>query len=92
MKAHAGNHQGAGRVVVAEARHLQGVGHAAAGLLGKGLDLGRRVVVRHEHRVVGLELVTDLLDCLTLLLRRELRRMLCIKKLLHLLADCVQAI
>ena len=53
-EAHAGHDQGAGRVVAAEARHFQGIGHAAAGLLGQGLDLGVGVIVGHHHGVTGL--------------------------------------
>ncbi len=42
-------------MIRAEARHVQGVRDVAAGLVRQGLDLRGRVVVRHEHRVAGLE-------------------------------------
>jgi hypothetical protein len=32
----------------------RGIGHAAAGLLGQGLDLGVGVIVGHHHGVTGL--------------------------------------
>jgi hypothetical protein len=54
-EAHAGDHQGFGRVVAAEARHFQRIGHAAAGFLGQVLQVGVHVVVGHQHRFALLQ-------------------------------------
>jgi hypothetical protein len=54
-EAHAGHHQRLRRVVAAEARHLQRVGHAAAGGQRQVLQVAVHVVVRHQHGAAGLQ-------------------------------------
>ena len=58
-EAHAGHDQRLGRVVAAEARHFQRVGHAAAGFLGQVLQVGVDVVVGDQHRVAFLQQALD---------------------------------
>ena len=40
------------RVIAAEARHLQRIGDAAAGLVGQVLQVAIDVVMRHQRRIV----------------------------------------
>jgi hypothetical protein len=46
-------------VLVTKTRHFQGIGNAAAGFLCQALDIRIRIVVCHQHRVLGLEGVFD---------------------------------
>lgn len=55
-KAHAGDQYGLGRVGGAEAGHFQGVGNTATGFFGQGLNHRVTIEVRHQHRVLSLEL------------------------------------
>ncbi len=48
-------------MVAAEARHLERIGHAAAGLQCKVLQVTVDVVVGDEHRVARVEFARDLL-------------------------------
>ena len=74
-EAHAGDDQGLGRVVAAEARHLERIGDAAAGFLGQVLQVGVDVVVGDQHRFAFLEQAADLvLELGAFVGRRRLRR------------------
>ena len=66
-----GNQHGLGRVLVAEARHFQGVRDAAAGFLGQCLDHRIGVVMRHQHRILALQLGGYLTAQPRFLLRRK---------------------
>ncbi|MNO77054.1 hypothetical protein D3C76_681490 [compost metagenome] len=56
---HPGDHHGLGRVGVAEAGHLKRVGDTATGFFGQGLNNRIAIEVRHQHRVLSLELGSD---------------------------------
>ena len=58
-EAHAGHDQCVRPMVATEARHLQRVGHAAAGLLREVLQVAVDVVVGHHHGVARLQLARD---------------------------------
>ena len=45
-----------------EARHLQRIGYAAAGLLGQSLQVGGGVVVRHQQCVLLAQQLLDARD------------------------------
>jgi len=69
-EAHAGHHQGPGRMVAAEARHFQRVGDAAAGFLGQVLQLGVDIVVGDQHRLFLFQQAPDAVFQFRLFLRR----------------------
>ncbi|MNI60159.1 hypothetical protein D3C73_1153530 [compost metagenome] len=54
-----GDHDGLGRVGIAEAGHLQRVGDTATGFFGQGLNNRIAIEVSHQHRVLSLELGGD---------------------------------
>ncbi|MNZ83905.1 hypothetical protein D3C78_1026470 [compost metagenome] len=56
---HARHHYGLGRVCIAEAGHFQGVGNAATGFFGQGLNDRVTIEVGNQHRVLSLELGGD---------------------------------
>ncbi|MNN20484.1 hypothetical protein D3C81_1337650 [compost metagenome] len=55
----ASHHHRLRRMLVAEARHLEGVRYATTGLLGQRLDHRVAVIVRHQHRVLCLQFRGD---------------------------------
>ena len=58
-------------MVTAEAGHLQRIGYAAAGFLGKILQLGIDVVMRDQHGLFFLQQATDLVFQRSTLVRRQ---------------------
>ncbi|BCG26316.1 hypothetical protein TUM18999_45070 [Pseudomonas tohonis] len=59
-------------MLVAEAGHLQGIGHATAGLLGQGLDHRIAIVVGHQNGVLRLQFGCDLRPELRLFIGSQL--------------------
>ena len=63
-EAHAADDKGGGVRLVAEPGHVQGVGDATAGLVGKPLQVGVRVVVGDHHGVLFPQALFDLVQAL----------------------------
>ncbi len=54
-EAHAGDHQCGGRMIMPEARHVQGIRYITPGLFGQRLQIGICVIVSDEHRIFLLQ-------------------------------------
>ncbi|MNF55441.1 hypothetical protein D3C76_709040 [compost metagenome] len=56
---HASHQHGLGRMLVAEASHLKGIGHATTGFLGQGLDHRVAIIMGDQHCILRLEFGCD---------------------------------